>query len=99
MPSLETLKKELKEFFSNQPVEKAWIFGSYARGEQTVHSDIDILVDFDENDYPSLFRHAAMICDLEDLFNARIDLVPREGLYPRVKDKVEREKILVYERN
>ena len=97
MPSLEFVKSELVKFFKNQPVERAWLFGSYARGEQTPHSDIDILVNFDEENYPSLLRHSAMICDLEDKFNTKIDLVPEESLYPSVKNEIEKEKILIYE--
>ena len=34
--------------FKTQPVLKAWIFGSYARGEETENSDVDILVSFDQ---------------------------------------------------
>ena len=35
---------KLREFFTLQPVEKAWVFGSYSRGEESRESDIDILV-------------------------------------------------------
>ena len=34
---------KLREFFTLQPVEKAWVFGSYSRGEESRESDIDIL--------------------------------------------------------
>ena len=34
----------IKDFFATQPIEKAWLFGSYARGEQTPDSDIDVAV-------------------------------------------------------
>lgn len=32
----QSLINKLKEFFSMQPVEKAWVFGSYSRGEETI---------------------------------------------------------------
>ncbi|MFS6555564.1 nucleotidyltransferase domain-containing protein, partial [Parabacteroides distasonis] len=35
---------KLRGFFSLQPIEKAWVFGSCSRGEETKDSDIDILV-------------------------------------------------------
>ena len=98
MPTLESLKEILSHFFESKPVERAWIFGSYARGEQNINSDIDILVDFANDNYPSLLMHSSMICDLEDLFQAKIDLVPRESLYPRVREEIEKEKVLIYER-
>ena len=34
----------IADYFKTQPVLKAWIFGSFSRGEQTPDSDIDILV-------------------------------------------------------
>lgn len=37
-------------YFRNQPVEKAWIFGSYSRGEEREDSDVDILVTFKKNE-------------------------------------------------
>jgi predicted nucleotidyltransferase len=33
---------KLKRFFALQPIEKAWLFGSYSRGEETNLSDVDI---------------------------------------------------------
>ena len=45
----QTIINKLQSFFPAYPVEKAWIFGSYARGEETRKSDIDIMVKFDEN--------------------------------------------------
>ncbi|MCQ2298074.1 MAG: nucleotidyltransferase domain-containing protein [Bacteroidales bacterium] len=35
---------KLREYFKTQPVEKAWVFGSYSRGEERPDSDVDILV-------------------------------------------------------
>ena len=37
------LQQAIANYFATQPVLKAWLFGSYARGEQTSDSDIDIL--------------------------------------------------------
>lgn len=42
--STQTMTQLIAEYFKTQPVLKAWIFGSYARGEQTEESDIDILI-------------------------------------------------------
>ena len=36
--------KKLQDFFSRQPIEKAWIFGSFARGEDTPDNHVDILI-------------------------------------------------------
>lgn len=96
--TIETIREKLSIYFQSQPVAKAWLFGSYARGEQTPESDIDILVDFDPDNYPSLLKHSGMINELEDLFKTKIDIVPSDCLYSRVKKNIENQKILIYER-
>lgn len=99
MANIDDIKILLKDFFINKPIDRAWIFGSYARGEQTPNSDIDILVDFDKKNNLSLFGLAAIINELETLTNSKVDLVDRKNLYPYVAKFVEKEKILIYERN
>lgn len=38
----------LRKYFSTQPVLKAWLFGSFSRGEETQDSDVDIIVSLDK---------------------------------------------------
>ena len=40
--STKNLTKILCDYFKTQPVLKAWLFGSYARGEETSESDVDM---------------------------------------------------------
>ena len=44
--STNVLINEIVDYFKTQPVLKAWLFGSYARGEEDENSDVDILVIF-----------------------------------------------------
>ena len=37
----QVIVNKLKDFFKLQPIEKAWVFGSYSRGEETHESDIE----------------------------------------------------------
>ena len=37
----ETMTRKIAEYFKTQPVLKAWLFGSFARGEETPESDVD----------------------------------------------------------
>lgn len=99
MVELEEIKVLLKNFFVTKPVVRAWIFGSYARGEQTADSDLDILVDYDKSAKLSLFGLATIICDLERLTGFKIDLVDHSKVYPYVEKFIDKDKILVYERN
>jgi len=88
----------IRGYFATQPVEKAWIFGSFSRGEETLSSDIDILVIFDEKANVSLLRHAGMIVDLEDRLNRRVDLVTDGDLLPFAAESANHDRILIYER-
>ena len=89
---------KLKDFFSVQPVEKAWIFGSYSRGEETNESDMDILVRFDRNARISLFKYIAMLNALQELLAKKVDLVEEGQLRDFTMESVERDKVLIYER-
>ena len=96
------MKKDIKgivsEYCKGQPIEKAWLFGSYSRGEATRKSDVDILVRFTPDSEISLLDHAGMIVDLGDLLKKRVDLVEEEGLCDFAVESVEHDKILIYER-
>ncbi len=89
----------IREYFKTQPVLKAWIFGSYARGEETEDSDVDILVVFDRNARVSLIGHATMMLDLEDLLNRKVDLVKEGTLLPFAVETANRDKVLIYEKS
>ena len=42
--STQAITETIADYFKTQPVNKAWLFGSFVRGEATPESDIDILV-------------------------------------------------------
>jgi len=89
---------QLQGFFPAYPVEKAWIFGSYARGEETRKSDLDVLVRFDKNATITLIDYAKIMNNLSDLLHKKVDLVQEGTLYKFAQESVENDKILVYER-
>lgn len=87
----------ISEYFKTQPVSKAWLFGSFARGEEREDSDVDIMVQFLPDAKMGL-AFCGMICDLEDAIQRPVDLV-REGCVKQfAKESVEHDKILIYER-
>jgi hypothetical protein len=88
----------IAEYFKTQPITKAWLFGSWARDEQTRDSDIDLLVVYDKNARVSLLKHAAMICDLEEILNRPVDIVEDGTLLPFAVESANRDKKLIYER-
>lgn len=95
--STQDLTKIIADYFETQPVLRAWLFGSFARGEETPLSDVDILVQFNEGGI-SLLKHAVMLDDLERMLDRPVDLVEDGTLRPRISDSVNRERKLIYER-
>jgi predicted nucleotidyltransferase len=93
-----TLIKQISNYLANQPVERAWIFGSYARSEENNLSDIDILVNFIPNTKLTLFKYFHIISDLQLLTGKNIDLIEEGQLKSFAKETAESEKILIYER-
>ena len=95
--STQTMQQTIANYFKTQPIQRAWLFGSYARGDESPLSDVDILVQFDEGGV-SLLKHAAMICELEKILDCPVDIVPEKMLRPRVRESVDQDKKLIYER-
>ena len=62
------------------------IFGSVARGEADVNSDLDLLVDLEPG--RSLFDLGGLTVDLEDLLGCPVDIVTENGLKPRIRSRV-----------
>jgi predicted nucleotidyltransferase len=91
------MQQTIADYFKTQPIQRAWLFGSYARGDESPLSDVDILVQFDEGGV-SLLKHAAMICELEKILDRPVDIVPEKMLRPRVRESVDQDKKLIYER-
>ena len=92
------MQQTIANYFKTQPVLKAWLFGSYSRGEQRPWSDIDILVQYDRRQPIGLLKIAGMKVDLEDLLNCEVDLVEDGTLRSWAVDRVNRDRRLIYER-
>lgn len=92
------LIQKMQKYFVTQPIEKAWVFGSFSRGDETEQSDIDILVSFAKEAKVTLFTIGGMYMDLKELLNREVDLVEEGTLLPFAKESADRDKILIYER-
>ena len=88
--------KTIQDYFKTQPVLKAWLFGSYARGEETPDSDVDILVDLDYSK-PVGLEFVQMQLDLQSLLQKPIDLVSSRGVSKYIKPFIDIDKKLLYE--
>ncbi len=93
----QAMTQQIAEYFKTQPVLKAWLFGSFARGEQTAESDVDILVVLDHSQ-PVGLKFFGMYEDLKELLGRNVDLVTDRSLAPFARQRVDQDKILIYER-
>ena len=93
-----SMMNQVQRYLSQIPVIRAWVFGSYARGEETEQSDLDLLVDYDKTKKLSLLDVVRYKLDLEKLIGREVDLVENGSLKPFAVPSVERDKYLVYER-
>ena len=96
---IKSLIPKIQEYMKTKPILRAWIFGSYSRGEESPESDIDILVDYDRTHGNfSLFTMGGMLMELSELLGNQVDLVDNRGLMQFARESVDHDKILIYER-
>lgn len=88
----DNLKEQLRCAIKRAPhgryIQKASLFGSYAYGTPTPESDIDLLVEFDPNDYASLFDLVAIKRELEESMGKRVDVLTEPALSRFFRDRV-----------
>jgi len=95
MKQLGEMEKKLKELKptlrDKYKVETIGLFGSYIRGQQKGESDLDILVEFSEP--IGLLTFIELENFLSEKLEAKVDLVMRNALKPRIKDRIIKEAI------
>lgn len=95
----DTMINTICDYFATQPVLKAWLFGSYARGEETPESDVDIMVKFDhDNAIIGLMQYCHIMNELSDRLGRQVDLVEEGTLLPFVAKTANQDKRLIYSR-
>jgi len=84
------------ELLKKYHVKKIGLFGSYSRGEQRTHSDIDLLVEFDlamfDENYSGYFdNYLELRSALQDILKAKVDLVTNDMISHYIKPLMEHE--------
>lgn len=96
--TLSEIKPLIATFFKGKPVLRAYIFGSYARGEEVAASDVDVLVELDyANGGADFYNYLDMMDNLAEQLGKRVDLVSANGLSKHIAPYIHRDKILVYD--
>jgi len=95
-PSLDVPADALADLCRRYQVRELAVFGSAARGQAGPGSDIDLLVDFETDARIGFLALAALARELSALLGRRVDLVPKGGLKPFIRDEVLREAEVVF---
>ena len=88
---------EISRYLRDKPVVKAYVFGSYARGEADALSDLDLLLELDYSQ-PIGLQFIGMKYDLEDQLHKSVDLVSTNAVSARIRPFIDQDKQLIYER-
>ncbi len=99
MKKIEEIKEKLKEIKpyleEKYKVKEIGIFGSYVRGEEKKRSDIDILVEFEENAEIGLLEFINLENFLSDMLDIKVDLVMKKALKPYIGKHILKEVIFL----
>lgn len=92
--SIIELLKSNQTAFEQFGIVKIGLFGSFARNEQSYHSDIDLIVEFEKGkkSYSNFFSLSEY---LEKLFNNKVDLLTDKGISPHLKSSIDKEIVYV----
>ncbi len=95
MITIEEIKKQSREVFMMYPVRRVSVFGSFAKGQQTEESDIDMLI---RDSDIGILEISNMRQQLSDLFHRKIDLVEENNLSEAFKFLIKDDEVVIYEK-
>ena len=88
------LKEHKKDVVLKYRVIEIGIFGSFVRGEQRRHSDVDILVKFNQRNIPGL-KFIEMERYLEKFLRKKVDLIRKGGIRPELRKVILKEVVYI----
>ena len=90
---LNTLKRLKEDLNTNFRVKTIGLFGSYVKNEQKNTSDIDLLVEFEED--ADLFHLVGLSRYLEEVFKSKVDVISKPAIKEELKQRILEE--VIYE--
>jgi predicted nucleotidyltransferase len=81
-------KKKIADLCRRYKVRQIQLFGSALRENFGPESDLDVLVEFEPNAQIGFIALSRMQRELSELFRRPVDLVPQDGLKPRIREAV-----------
>ena len=87
--------KKITSLLVSYGAKKISVFGSYARGEANLKSDVDIIVEF--SDRKSLLDFVRMELELSEVLGVKVDLLTEKAISPYLIDEIKKEMVVIYE--
>ena len=99
--TIDEISSMIRPILEKYDVEKAYLFGSYARHEATVESDVDIRIEKGQSTkLKGLFQVGSLQLDLMDVLQKKVDLItvlPESERYRILNDNIHADEVLLYE--
>jgi uncharacterized protein len=95
MPTMEEIYQNILPFVDEYGIKRVGVFGSFARGEATESSDIDLVFDF-QKDFGLLTLSGLKIA-LEEKLDKKIDIVEFSSLDPSLAESIKDEVVIIHE--
>lgn len=73
-----------------------YLYGSRARNDHKLTSDVDLFVDYDPNQRFSLFNLAGLKHKVEGLLGLSVHVTTRDSLHPRILPRIQNEAVKIY---
>ena len=95
----ENIKHIVQEYFKDKPVNKVYLFGSYARGDADEESDVDLIVEIDDSKKRlSLYGFIELQLGIEKYLNKKVDLIEEHLFFSKVKSRLQPDKYILYQK-
>ena len=88
------IKTKITDIAQRYGIEKAYLFGSYARTEARSESDIDICIE--KGKLRTLFELSGFCQDLEEILGSKVDVVTTASLSGDFREQIEKDMIPIY---
>ena len=95
MLSIPIIRERIAPVCKQYPIKKAYLFGSYARGNATEKSDVDLRI---EGDIKSFFMLGGIYSELEDALGMKLDLLSKIPDSEAFRANLQKDEVLLYER-
>lgn len=95
--NIQEIKIKIKPILKRHDVKRAALFGSYARGGPKKKSDIDILIEYKNDNDKSLLDFVGLKLELEKKLGKKVDVLTYNSIHSLLKDIILNEQKPIYE--